>query len=182
MRRVQARHRHERRQPVGEMYHLVKVPPAVQAARPANNKRQADAAQGRRAGRGAGELHDARRLPHGDHEARVRDPEPIVADADDLVGGRILAQYLQDGTFLDLMRVYADGSGENGYLLENRVNNEGAFASEASLSAGMWTVVFSRPLAGAVGDVALEAGKTYTVGFAIHDDFAAARFHHVRFV
>ena len=31
-----------------------------------------------------------------------------------------------------------------------------------------------------VGDrVALEPGKTYTVGFAIHDDFAAARFHHV---
>ncbi|WP_299351210.1 NapC/NirT family cytochrome c [uncultured Shimia sp.] len=90
-----------------------------------------------------------------------------------------IAQYLADGTFMDLMRVYADGSGENGYLLENRVNNEGAFASEATLSAGMWTIVFSRPLAGGVGDVALEAGKTYTVGFAIHDDFADARFHHV---
>ena len=44
----------------------------------------------------------------------------------------------------------------------------------------MWTVVFSRPLnSGAAGDVPLEAGKTYTVGFAIHDDYAAARFHHV---
>jgi cytochrome c-type protein NapC len=25
----------------------------------------------------------------------------------------------------------------------------------------------------------LEAGKTYTVGFAIHDDYTTARFHHV---
>lgn len=98
---------------------------------------------------------------------------------DQLKASEEIDQFLADGTFMDLMRVYADGSGENGYLLENRVNNEGTFASQASLSAGMWTVVFSRPLAGAVGDVALEPGKTYTVGFAIHDDFAAARFHHV---
>ncbi len=89
-------------------------------------------------------------------------------------------QLLADGTFMDLMRVYADGSAENGYLLERRVVNEGEMAAEASLGAdGMWTVTFSRPLAGGEGDVALEAGQTYTVGFAIHDDFAAARFHHV---
>ncbi len=91
-----------------------------------------------------------------------------------------IEQYLADGTFLDLMRVYADGSGSNGYLLDQRVENDGAFASQASLSGGVWTVVFSRPLnSGAPGDVPLEAGKTYTVGFAIHDDFSDARFHHV---
>ncbi len=78
------------------------------------------------------------------------------------------------------MRVYADGSASNGYLLERRVENEGEIAAQAKLGDdGMWTVVFSRPLAGGVGDVALEAGQTYTVGFAIHDDYAAARFHHV---
>ncbi len=89
-------------------------------------------------------------------------------------------QLLADGTFLDLLRVYADGSGSNGYLLDRRVKNEGEIASEANLSGGMWTVVFSRPLnSGAPGDVPLEPGKTYTVGFAIHDDYAAARFHHV---
>lgn len=90
-----------------------------------------------------------------------------------------IAQYLADGTFMDLMRVYADGSSSNGYILENRVEGGGEMAAEAALSAGTWTVVFSRPLSGAEGDVALEAGKTYTVGFAIHDDYAAARFHHV---
>ncbi|UWQ89720.1 NapC/NirT family cytochrome c [Rhodobacteraceae bacterium M382] len=91
-----------------------------------------------------------------------------------------LEQLLADGTYMDLMRVYADGSASNGYLLDRRVQNDGEIAAQASLSAGIWTVVFSRPLnSGAVGDVPLEAGKTYTVGFAIHDDYAAARFHHV---
>ncbi|NOC45316.1 NapC/NirT family cytochrome c [Ruegeria sp. HKCCD7559] len=91
-----------------------------------------------------------------------------------------IEQYLADGTYLDLMRVYADGSATNGYLLEQRVVNDGEIAASAELSGGMWTVVFTRPLnSGAPGDVPLEAGKTYTVGFAIHDDFTAARFHHV---
>ena len=89
-------------------------------------------------------------------------------------------QLLADGTYLDLLRVYADGTAENGYLLESRIKNDGEMSAEANLSGGMWTVVFSRPLnSGAPGDVPLEAGETYTVGFAIHDDFAAARFHHV---
>jgi len=90
-----------------------------------------------------------------------------------------IEQLFADGTFLDLMRVYADGSSSNGYLLERRVENDGEMAAEASLAGGMWTVVFSRSLVGGAGDVPLEAGKTYTVGFAIHDDYAAARFHHV---
>ncbi len=91
-----------------------------------------------------------------------------------------VSQLLADGTFMDLMRVYADGSSENGYLLEGRTANGGEMAAEANLGAdGTWTVVFSRPLAGGEGDVALEAGQTYTVGFAIHDDYSDARFHHV---
>ncbi|MEX0344167.1 MAG: NapC/NirT family cytochrome c [Rhizobiaceae bacterium] len=88
-------------------------------------------------------------------------------------------QLLADGTFLDLLRIYADGSSSNGYLLERRIQNDGEMAAEARFEAGQWTVIFSRPLTGGVGDVPLEAGKTYTVGFAIHDDYSSARFHHV---
>ncbi|WP_420583471.1 NapC/NirT family cytochrome c [Ruegeria sp.] len=99
---------------------------------------------------------------------------------DKLQAAEQIEQYLADGTYLDLMRVYADGSASNGYLLAQRVVNDGEIAASASLDAGVWTVVFTRPLnSGAPGDVPLETGQTYTVGFAIHDDFAAARFHHV---
>ncbi|WP_424830729.1 NapC/NirT family cytochrome c [Ruegeria sp.] len=99
---------------------------------------------------------------------------------DKLQAAEQIEQYLADGTYLDLMRVYADGSATNGYLLEQRVVNEGEIAASANLAGGMWTVVFSRPLnSGAPGDIPLEPGQTYTVGFAIHDDYAAARFHHV---
>jgi len=99
---------------------------------------------------------------------------------DKLKSAEEISQLFQDGTYLDLLRVYADGTASNGYLLERRVVNDGEMAAQASLSAGVWTVIFSRPLnSGAPGDVPLEPGKTYTVGFAIHDDYAAARFHHV---
>jgi cytochrome c-type protein NapC len=91
-----------------------------------------------------------------------------------------IGKLFDEGTYLDLLRVYADGTSSNGYLLDRRVVNDGEMSAEASLAGGTWTVVFSRPLnSGAPGDIALEPGKTYTVGFAIHDDYAAARFHHV---
>ncbi len=100
---------------------------------------------------------------------------------DNLEAAEQIEQFLADGTYLDLMRVYADGSSSNGYILDRRYDEGGEIAAEASMSAdGTWTVIFSRPLnSGAAGDVPLEAGKTYTVGFAIHDDYADARFHHV---
>ncbi|WP_371170535.1 NapC/NirT family cytochrome c [Aliiroseovarius sp. 2305UL8-7] len=99
---------------------------------------------------------------------------------DQLKDAAEIDQLLADGAFMDLMRVYADGASENGYLLDRRVVNEGEMAASANLAPdGTWTVTFSRPLAGGVGDVPLEPGTVYTVGFAIHDDFAAARFHHV---
>ncbi len=99
---------------------------------------------------------------------------------DKLISEAETAQLLADGTFLDLLRVYADGSASNGYLLDHRVENEGEITAQASLKGSTWTVVFSRPLnSGAPGDVVIEPGKTYTFGIAIHDDFAANRFHHV---
>ena len=42
-----------------------------------------------------------------------------------------------------------------------------------------WTVVFTRKLSGGEGDIAMQAGKAYNFGFAIHDDHAIGRFHHV---
>jgi hypothetical protein len=44
-----------------------------------------------------------------------------------------------------------------------------------------WTVTFTRKLTGAEGDVALASGKVVNIGFAIHDDHAIGRYHHVSF-
>lgn len=88
---------------------------------------------------------------------------------------------LKAGTFMDLMRWSADGSVENGHVLSERVMTGGAkIEGEGRLEGGVWTVTLKRPLkSSSPGDVSLEIGKEYTVGFAIHDDFANARFHHV---
>ena len=92
-----------------------------------------------------------------------------------------IAAYLAGGSFMDLTRVNAKGEAQRGYLLERRHEEAGSPANgSATLAGGVWTVVLARPLAASgPGQVAIEAGKTYTVGFAIHDDFSAARFHHV---
>ena len=52
--------------------------------------------------------------------------------------------------------------------------------ASGKLEGNTWTVVLSRPLiSDAPGDLSIQPGKTYTVGFAIHDDYTSARFHHV---
>jgi hypothetical protein len=52
-------------------------------------------------------------------------------------------------------------------------------SAEGKQAGDMWTVTFTRKLSGGEGDVAVAAGKTYNFGFAIHDDHATGRFHHV---
>ena len=142
---------------------------------------EAIAANGDVAGRLEAEATITKYLTESRTEVEVRGKRGAAQGGwDKLKPAEEIDQLLADGTFMDLMRVYADGSASNGYLLDRRVENDGEIAAEASLSGGMWTVVFSRPLVtGAPGDVPLEPGQTYTVGFAIHDDFANARFHHV---
>jgi cytochrome c-type protein NapC len=89
---------------------------------------------------------------------------------------------LAGGTFIDLFR-YKSGKGESedGYILDKRVlapSTNVAFKGEKQ--GDKWVVTMVRRLvSGQPGDVAIEAGKTYSVGFAIHDDFTSGRFHHV---
>jgi cytochrome c-type protein NapC len=43
-----------------------------------------------------------------------------------------------------------------------------------------WTVEVKKKLnSGIAGDLPIEPGKLYNFGFAIHDDWTSARFHHV---
>ena len=89
---------------------------------------------------------------------------------------------LQEGRFIDLLRVRLDTARlEDGYILERR-HMEGGRGFDAwwALAGGTWTLVIRRPLRGeGVGDLTLEPGKVYNFSLAIHDDHAAARFHHV---
>lgn len=85
------------------------------------------------------------------------------------------------GTFMDLFRWQSGGPVENGHVLAERImTGGGAVEAQGTLANGTWTVVLKRPLKpGQPGDIAIEPGKAYTVGIAIHDDHANARFHHV---
>lgn len=88
---------------------------------------------------------------------------------------------LAGGAFMDLMRYVPSVGGINSSILaERKVDEAKSVMAEGKLDGDVWTVVLKRPLkASGAGDIALEPGKTYTVGFAIHDDYTSARFHHV---
>lgn len=93
---------------------------------------------------------------------------------------------LKAGKFLDLIQ-YRSAKGAkpvDGYVLETRHmgGGNGLVGAEGKNDGGTWTVTFTRKLAaGGPGDHAMAPGKLYNIGFAIHDDYAATRFHHVSF-
>lgn len=88
---------------------------------------------------------------------------------------------LKAGTFMDLARARAGGEPENGHVVAQRLMEGGVpIEAETRQDGGRWAVTIKRPLkSDKEGDVSIEAGKLYTFGFAIHDDFSNARFHHV---
>ncbi len=69
----------------------------------------------------------------------------------------------------------------NGYILDKtHAAATPTVAAEASFAGGEWTVVLSRPLAGAgAGQKSFAAGTTYPVGIAIHDGSTKGRWHYV---
>lgn len=95
---------------------------------------------------------------------------------------------LGDGMFVEYWQaMIADAGAQaepvDGYILEKRhVNDMPAVSAEASLQNGTWTVTLSRALKAArAGEKSLAEGKTYYVGFAIHDGYADGRHHYVSF-
>jgi len=93
-----------------------------------------------------------------------------------------LAQLMGEGVFMDLVR-WKSGTNslEDGHVSAERVMTGGQGGSgTGSLADGTWTVTIVRKLASdKQGDISIEPGKLYTIGFAIHDDYTNARFHHV---
>jgi hypothetical protein len=98
-----------------------------------------------------------------------------------------LAQLLQQGLFLEYWQARLDPAKPavpvSGWILDRRHEHEPpASAAEATFANGTWTVVLSRALAPTgTNQVALAPGRTYALGFAVHDDYAEHRHHHVSF-
>lgn len=89
---------------------------------------------------------------------------------------------LANGHFMDLLRYRSgDNLAENGYILKERYNNGGTgIEATGSLNNDTWTVELSRPIhSDKPGDINLDTSSIYNIGFAIHDDYSTARFHHV---
>ncbi|MCL2657633.1 MAG: ethylbenzene dehydrogenase-related protein [Betaproteobacteria bacterium] len=96
-------------------------------------------------------------------------------------------KYVQDGSlasgkFYDLIQWTSKGEKHDGYVAEKRVMTGGKALVDAKgeKKGDEWVVTFTRKLAGGgEGDITLASGKTYNIGFAIHDDYTIGRFHHV---
>jgi hypothetical protein len=96
-----------------------------------------------------------------------------------------LKAQLAKGAFLEYWQAKLNpgkpATAVGGYILGDRAKPAGSgVTADAQFTGGQWLVTLSRPLkpAGA-GQKALVAGKPYAVGFAVHDDFAEHRHHHV---
>jgi nitrate/TMAO reductase-like tetraheme cytochrome c subunit len=101
---------------------------------------------------------------------------------DKLVDEAELTALREKGAWMDLMRFNSGkGTAESGSVLAQRLlQASDKMDASGSLKDGVWSVVISRPLkSDKPGGVSFEPGTTYTMGFAIHDDYTSARFHHV---
>jgi hypothetical protein len=98
-----------------------------------------------------------------------------------------LQQLLGDGMFLEYWQAQLNpgqpAKAVDGYILDKRhVNDSPAVSADATLEGNRWSVVLSRSLkAVGAGHKDIVAGKIYTLGFAVHDDFSNQRRHDVSF-
>ena len=105
---------------------------------------------------------------------------------DELKPDAELAKLRADGQFLEYWQARlnpgAAATAIDGMILEKRQENSPAsVTAEATSANGTWSVTLSRKmtLGGMHKDFA--AGKTYSVGFAVHSGHTARRFHYVSF-
>jgi hypothetical protein len=64
--------------------------------------------------------------------------------------------------------------------LDQLMAEDRSVRADAQFDAGTWTVVLSRPLQSpGPGHKDIAPGKTYNVGFAVHNNYTDHRFHHV---
>jgi cytochrome c-type protein NapC len=85
---------------------------------------------------------------------------------------------LAAGEFLDVLEIEASGKGERGHVLEKLHMSAVAGGASMRIENGRWVAEIQRPLqAAGSGQLALEAGKVYHIGIALHDPGSEGRAH-----
>jgi len=101
---------------------------------------------------------------------------------DQLKSAEEIQTAIDNNQVFDLLR-YQSGtaSSEDGYVYDQRIMQGGqGFEVASSNDGGHWTVQMKRKLtSNQPQDISFDLAKTYNFGFAIHDDYSDARFHHV---
>lgn len=96
-----------------------------------------------------------------------------------------LGALVAKGTFLEYWQAQLNpgmaAKVNAGYILDRRHKEAGSpVRAEAAFQGGNWVVTLSRPLkAAGRGQKTFEPGKTYMIGFAIHDGYTEHRYHYV---
>jgi cytochrome c-type protein NapC len=90
-----------------------------------------------------------------------------------------IAAALKAGQFYNIVQYRSSEPPRSGYILDARRLKADPGAAEGKLEGDTWTVTFTKKLAGGEAEHKIEAGKTYNVGFALHDAWSNERFHHV---
>jgi cytochrome c-type protein NapC len=103
---------------------------------------------------------------------------------DELVAAAELEKMQAAGQYMEYwqarLKPGAAAQAAGGTILDRRVEAKSApVTAEATQSGDGWTVTLARPLAAQAPFKAIEAGKAYNVGFAIHAGNTARRFHYV---
>lgn len=99
-----------------------------------------------------------------------------------------LDQLLKDGIFLEYLQAKLNPAkpavAADGYILDKRVENKKPLVTARSeLKQNKWQVELTRPLLSSAPEHKnITPGTLYRVNFAIHDDHAERRFHHVSFL
>jgi Ethylbenzene dehydrogenase len=98
-----------------------------------------------------------------------------------------IAAIAAEGGYLEYLQARANPGQEpsavHGHILKAREEDTSSpVSATASLKDGTWVVTLSRPLASSGPYAkAIVPGKSYPIGFAIHDDHASGRHHQVSF-
>lgn len=115
-------------------------------------------------------------------DINLKDRKGALGGWDKIKEDSVIQSELGAGHYMDLMRYKVDEKiAENSHILKERTAHDGIdIMATGTLNNGTWTVEISRPLeSDKTGDIKLDKGLIYNIGFAIHDDYTNARYHHV---